>query len=57
VEFVCIAIIADILGDDVATIRKHYKKWTPEYQARQDAATQKIQGTELAQTQIGAKPC
>jgi integrase/recombinase XerD len=41
--------VAGILADSVSIIRKHYAKWTPELQRRQDDATRKIHGTNLAQ--------
>jgi site-specific recombinase XerD len=44
-------IVAAILGDSPATIRRYYAKWTPEYQSRQDALIRKIHGTDLAQAE------
>src|ERR1019366_4485915 len=38
---------ASILADSPATIRRHYAKWTPEYQARQDRVTRMVHGTNL----------
>lgn len=52
-----IDVVASILGDTPAIIRRHYSKWTPEYQARQDSATRKIHDTNLAQAEETAKPC
>jgi site-specific recombinase XerD len=47
--------VAGILADSPATVRRHYAKWTPEYQARQDRAIRLVHGTDLAQAeeQIG----
>ena len=42
---------ASILADSPATIRRHYAKWTPEYQARQDRVIRMVHGTNLAQAQ------
>jgi site-specific recombinase XerD len=42
---------ANILADSPATIRRHYAKWTPEYQARQDRVTRMVHGTNLAQAE------
>jgi len=42
-------VVAAILGDSPATIRRYYAKWTPEYQSRQDALIRTIHGTDLAQ--------
>jgi site-specific recombinase XerD len=42
---------ANILGDSPATIRRHYAKWTPEYQNRQDAILRKVHGTNLTQAE------
>lgn len=50
-------VVAAILGDTPAIIRRHYEKWTPEYQARKDFATRRIHGTELAQAEESVKPC
>lgn len=41
---------ASILADSPATIRRHYAKWTPEYQARQDRVIRMVHGTNLTQT-------
>jgi integrase len=43
--------VADILGDSPATILRHYAKWTPERQARQDEAIRRVHGTNLAQAE------
>ncbi len=42
---------AYILGDSPATIRRHYAKWTPEYQSRQDAILRMVHGTNLTQAE------
>ena len=52
-----IELVAAILADSPAIIRRHYAKWTPELQSRKDAATRKIHGTDLAQAKESAKPC
>jgi len=49
--------IARILGDTDATVRRHYAKWTPELQSRQDAAIRKIHVTDLTQAQEQAHKC
>jgi hypothetical protein len=49
--------IADILGDSPATVLRHYAKWTPERQARQDSALSKIHGTNLAQAEEQVSKC
>ena len=43
--------VAAILGDNPATIRRYYAKWTEEYQSRQDTLIRKIHGTNLAQVE------
>jgi site-specific recombinase XerD len=43
--------IAGILADSPATVRRHYAKWTPEYQARQDRVIRLLPGTDLAQAE------
>jgi len=43
--------VAAILGDSPATIRRHYAKWTQEYQDRQDVLIRKIHDTNLAQAE------
>jgi site-specific recombinase XerD len=43
--------VAGILADSPATIRRHYAKWTPELQARQDRAIRLVHGTDLAQAE------
>src|ERR1017187_3095217 len=35
------------LRNSPATIRRHYAKWTPEYQARHDRVTRIVHGTNL----------
>jgi site-specific recombinase XerD len=49
--------VAGILADSSATIRRHYAKWTPEYQARQDRAIRLIHGTNLAQAEEQLSKC
>ena len=49
--------VAGILGDNPATIRRYYAKWTPEYQQGQDDLIRKIHGTHLAQTEEQASRC
>ncbi len=49
--------VAGIFADSSATIRRHYAKWTPEYQARQDRATRLIHGTNLAQAEEEVSKC
>ena len=39
------------------TIRRHYAKWTPELQARQDRVIRMIPGTNLAQTEKEVARC
>lgn len=48
---------AAILGDSPATIRRHYAKPTPEFQARQDRILRMVHGTNLAQAEEQAKTC
>jgi site-specific recombinase XerD len=48
---------ASILGDSPATIRRHYAKWTPEYQVRQDSILRMVHGTNLAQLEEQAPTC
>jgi integrase len=43
--------VAGILADSSATIRRHYAKWTPEFQARQDRVIRLVHGTNLAQAE------
>ena len=52
-----IQMVADILGDTVATIERHYAKWMPERQARQDEALRRVHGTNLAQTEQEVIKC
>jgi hypothetical protein len=55
-----IATVAAILADSEATIRKHYAKWTPEYQELKDEAIRKIHGTHgthLAHLEKEAPTC
>jgi integrase len=50
--------VAGILADSTTTIRRHYAKWTPEYQARQDRAIRLIHdGTNLAQAEEQISKC
>jgi len=49
--------VAEILGDSPTTIRRHYAKWTPEYQSRQDALIRKIHGTDLTRAEEQASKC
>ena len=48
---------ANILADSPATIRRHYAKWTPEYQARQDRVIGLVHGTNLAQAEEQPSKC
>jgi integrase len=48
---------ASILADSPATIRRHYAKWTPEFQARQDRVTRMVHGTNLAQAEEQVSKC
>lgn len=48
---------ASILGDTSATIRRHYAKWTPEYQVRQDSILRMVHDTNLAQLEEQAPSC
>jgi site-specific recombinase XerD len=54
---VSIQDVAGILGDTTATIERHYAKWTPERQTRQDEALRRVHGTNLAQTEQLASKC
>ena len=49
--------VANILGDSPATIRRHYAKWTPEYQSRQDSILRMVHGTNLTQAEEQAGTC
>jgi integrase len=49
--------VAGILGDSPATIRRHYAKWTPEYQSRQDSILRMVHGTNLTQAEEQAGTC
>jgi site-specific recombinase XerD len=49
--------VAGILADSSATIRRHYAKWTPEYQSRQDRAIALVHGTNLAQAEEQTNKC
>jgi integrase/recombinase XerC len=37
-----IEIVADLLGDSPAIVRKHYRKWMPEWQAKKDEASRRL---------------
>lgn len=37
-----IEVVADLLGDSVNVVRKHYRKWMEEWQIRKDKATRKL---------------
>jgi site-specific recombinase XerD len=49
--------VAGILADSPATIRRHYAKWTPEFQVRQDRVIRLVHGTNLAQAEEQVKKC
>jgi site-specific recombinase XerD len=49
--------IAGILADSPATIRRHYAKWTTEYQDRQDRVIRMVHGTNLAQAEETVSKC
>jgi site-specific recombinase XerD len=49
--------VAGILADSPATVRRHYAKWTPEHQARQDQVIRLIHGTNLAQAEEQVSKC
>jgi integrase len=49
--------VAGILADSPATIRRHYAKWTPELQARQDEVIRLVHGTNLAQAEEQVNKC
>ena len=49
--------VAGILADSPATIRRHYAKWTPEFQARQDRVIRLVHGTNLAQAEEQVSKC
>jgi site-specific recombinase XerD len=48
---------ASVLADSPAVIRRHYAKWTPEFQARQDKVTRMVHGTDLAQAEEPVVKC
>jgi hypothetical protein len=52
-----LACFAGADGALSATIRRHYAKWTPEYQDRQDRAIRLIHGTDLAQADEQVSKC
>jgi site-specific recombinase XerD len=49
--------VAGILADSPATIRRHYAKWTPEFQARQDRVIRLVHDTNLAQAEEQVSKC
>ena len=49
--------VAGILADSPTTIRRHYAKWTPEFQARQDRVIRLVHGTNLAQAEEQVSKC
>jgi site-specific recombinase XerD len=49
--------VAGILADSPATIRRHYAKWTPEFQARQDRVIRLVHGTNPAQAEEQVSKC
>ncbi len=49
--------VAGILADSPATISRHYAKWTPAYQARQDRVMELVHGTNLAQAEDQVSKC
>jgi integrase len=49
--------VAGILADSPPTVRRHYAKWTPEYQARQDRVIRLVHGTNLAQAEEQINKC
>jgi site-specific recombinase XerD len=49
--------VAGILADSPAIIRRHYAKWTPEFQARQDSVIRLVHGTNLAQADEKVSKC
>lgn len=49
--------VGGVSGEQAATIRRYYAKWTPEYQSLQDDLIRKIHGTELAQAPETAAKC
>jgi site-specific recombinase XerD len=44
-----VEVVASILADTPGIVRRHYLKWTPEYQSRKDEAIRQIHGTNPAQ--------
>jgi integrase len=48
---------ANILGDDPATIRRHYAKWSSERQAHQDEVFRRTIDTKLAQAEEPVSKC
>jgi len=49
--------VAGVLADSSTTIRRHYAKWTPEFQARQDRVTRLVHDTNLAQAEEQVSKC
>lgn len=43
-----IEVVADLLGDSVAVVRKHYQKWMPQWQDKKDQASREL--SDLPQT-------
>jgi site-specific recombinase XerD len=52
-----IEMVSAILADTPAIVSRHYSKWTPELQTRQDQAIRKIHDTNLAQAEEPIKTC
>lgn len=48
---------ANVLGDDPAIIRRHYAKWIPAVQLRQDLILRRVHATDLAQATEQAESC
>lgn len=48
--------IAAVLADAPDTVRRHYAKWTPGYQDRQDALLQRVHGEEFGRTDPDRRP-
>lgn len=49
--------VANILADSPATTRRHYAKWTAEFQSRQDRVIRLVHGTNLAQAEEQVGKC
>lgn len=52
-----IEIAASVLGDSPATVRRHYAKYLPEAQLRQDAKLREVHGTNLTQADETVRTC